>query len=163
MFNYKSFWWWVVVLFLIFLIWWLVSLVCHRAWAPSSDDNLNQTSTLKVTGQWETQKGNSDILRQLNLQVGQKVSNNFVLKGEARGTWFFEASFPWRLENESGKILGQGIATAQTDWMTENWVPFEATLQFEAQGATTGRLILKKDNPSGLPENEDNLEIAVSF
>ena len=147
MFNYKKIWWWLILALLIFLIWWLVSLISHRALAPSSEKNFNQTSTVAVIDQWKTQKDNADILRQINLQIGQKISQNFILKGEARGNWFFEGSFPWRLENESGEILGQGIAKAQSDWMTENWVSFEATLKFDVKGTKNGFLILQKRQP----------------
>lgn len=48
--------------------------------------------------------------------------------------------------------------------MTNNYVPFTAKLTFEApEGGGAGTLILRKDNPSGLPENDDEIEIPVTF
>jgi len=43
-------------------------------------------------------------------------------------------------------------------------VPFGATIKFEVDKnaySNKGSLILRKDNPSGLPENDDALEIPV--
>lgn len=97
-----------------------------------------------------------------------RVVSPLVIKGKARGFWFFEASFPIILADWDGRIIAQGIAQASGDWMTEDFVPFEATLEFvkpELIGdfSKRGFLILKKDNPSGLPEHDDALEITVWF
>lgn len=93
-----------------------------------------------------------------------------TITGEARGYWFFEASFPIYLTNWDGLIIAEGFATAEGEWMTEDFVPFTATLEFEnpyPAGAQdfmgNGALILQKDNPSGLPEHDDALEIPVRF
>jgi hypothetical protein len=46
--------------------------------------------------------------------------------------------------------------------MTENFVPFTATLTFSAQPAgSLGKLILKKDNPSGEPQNSYSIVVPV--
>lgn len=97
-------------------------------------------------------------------KVGESISSPLNISGLARGTWFFEASFPVFLIDWDGKIIAQGIATAKGDWMTTDFVPFEATLTFTIDKNTysnKGSLILKKDNPSGLPENDDALEFPV--
>ena len=92
------------------------------------------------------------------------VSSPLTITGEARGYWYFEASFPVVLVDWDGRIIAQGIATAKDEWMTEEFVPFEATLTFVADKnvySNRGALILQKDNPSGLPEYDDALEIPV--
>jgi hypothetical protein len=91
------------------------------------------------------------------------IKSPLEIKGEARGYWFFEASFPIKLTDENGKELGTVIAQAQSDWMTEDFVPFEAKLEFQKPETKKGFLILKKDNPSGLPENDDELRVPVRF
>jgi hypothetical protein len=98
------------------------------------------------------------------------IESPLALRGEARGTWYFEASFPIVLTDWDGKIVAEGHATAQADWMTEDFVPYEAALTFTNPHKTgdpdfmkRGTLILKKDNPSGLPEHDDALEIPVWF
>lgn len=94
----------------------------------------------------------------------EKISSPLTIKGQARGSWFFEASFPVFLVDWDGKIIAQGIASTKSDWMTTEFVPFEATLTFTADKnaySNKGSLILKKDNPSGLSQNDDALEIPV--
>ncbi|MCX6785772.1 MAG: Gmad2 immunoglobulin-like domain-containing protein [Candidatus Komeilibacteria bacterium] len=100
------------------------------------------------------------------IQVSYPVPNQIVaspltITGQARGMWFFEASFPIELTDANGQTVASGLAQATSDWMTENFVPFTATLKFTKPQTSTGVLILKKDNPSGLPEHDDSLQIPV--
>lgn len=92
----------------------------------------------------------------------QQISSPLIIKGKARGSWYFEASFPIKLIDSNGNEIATGIAQAQDDWMTDNFVPFEARLEFATQ-AKQGELILKKDNPSGLPEFNKQTSIPVTF
>ena len=85
---------------------------------------------------------------------GQKISSPLIVRGRARGFWFFEASFPLSVLHEDGRVLASGIATAMEEWMTTEFVPFEAELTFSEPVSGSGFLILNKDNPSGLPEFE---------
>lgn len=127
----------------------------------------------KMTRQGD-ELGKADLIRVNFPHPGEVVSSPLTITGEARGTWFFEASFPVYITNWDGLIIGQGIATAKggpdapdgAGWMTTDFVPFEATLTFAIDKnaySHKGTLILKKDNPSGLPEHDDALEIPVSF
>ena len=93
----------------------------------------------------------------------QVVSSPLVITGEARGTWFFEACFPVKILDGNGEEIAAHYATALSDWMTEDFVPFEATIEFEEPDTEIGFLVLKKDNPTGLPEFDDELVIAVRF
>ncbi|OGF28172.1 hypothetical protein A2303_01920 [Candidatus Falkowbacteria bacterium RIFOXYB2_FULL_47_14] len=93
----------------------------------------------------------------------ESVSSPLFIEGRARGYWFFEASFPVKLYDGNNDLLAAGIAEAESDWMTEDFVPFKAELDFEAPATETGVLVLEKDNPSGLPENADELRIPVNF
>lgn len=94
------------------------------------------------------------------------ISSPVTITGTARGNWFFEGSFPVSIVNWDGRIIGQGIAQAQGEWMTEDFVPFTATLSYTFASNTPynrGAIILKKDNPSGLPQNDASIEIPVTF
>ena len=94
------------------------------------------------------------------------ISSPLVISGEARGSWFFEGSFPVLLTDWDGKVVAQGVATTNADWMTTNFIPFTATLTFtkgKNLPSNKGTLILKKDNPSGLPQNDKAIEIPVTF
>lgn len=93
-----------------------------------------------------------------------KITSPLVVTGRARGNWFFEANFPVVLTNWDGLIIAEGIATADGDWMTTDFVPFTATLNFtKPDYGDNGFLILQKDNPSGLSEFDDALEIQIKF
>ena len=96
------------------------------------------------------------------------VRSPLKISGQARGSWFFEASFPVVLVDWDGKIIAQGQAKANPpdggDWMTENFVPFEASLEFtKPDYKNNGALIFKKDNPSGLPQNDQAYEMPIYF
>lgn len=94
---------------------------------------------------------------------GDTISSPLVIKGEARGNWYFEASFPIKLIDANGKQLAVTTAQAKGDWMTTEFVPFEANLTFTTPTTESGTLILEKDNPSGLPQNADERRIPVKF
>lgn len=91
------------------------------------------------------------------------VDSPLVVRGEARGPWYFEASFPAELVDADGIRLAQGVMQAGRDWMTPNFVPFSGTLTFKTPTTGTGTLILRNDNPSGLEENARELRIPVKF
>ncbi|MEY3784388.1 MAG: hypothetical protein RLZZ230_710 [Candidatus Parcubacteria bacterium] len=108
----------------------------------------------------------SNLIRLDYPQPLETLTSPITVTGEARGNWFFEASFPIVVTDWDGRIIGEGQATAQNDWMTEDFVPFVATIEYNLPAdayAKNGMLILKRDNPSGLPENDDALEIPVLF
>jgi hypothetical protein len=96
------------------------------------------------------------------------IRSPLTIRGEARGSWFFEGDFPVVLTNWDGLIIGEHYATAQDEWMTVEYVPFEGVLEFDAPAdigefSRRGSLILQRDNPSGLPENDDALEVTIFF
>lgn len=105
----------------------------------------------------------ADLIRVDAPVVNATVGSPLVVAGSARGTWYFEASFPVRLLDANGKELVIAPAQAQGEWMTENFVSFASTLTFETPTTKTGTLILKNDNPSGLPENDKEVRIPVQF
>ena len=105
----------------------------------------------------------TDLIRANNPRPNQVISSPITVSGEARGYWFFEASFPVRLYDANNVEIALGIAQAQEDWMTEDFVPFEVVLDFEKPATAEGTLVLERDNPSGLAENADALMIPVKF
>jgi hypothetical protein len=105
-----------------------------------------------------------DFIKVTSPLPSDAISSPLTIAGEARGTWFFEASFPIILTDWDGKIITQGHATAQSDWMKSDFVPFTATITYtKPTYRNNGFLILKKDNPSGLPQNDDAVEIPILF
>ncbi len=104
-----------------------------------------------------------DLIQVNTPRPNQEISSPMQVTGRARGPWYFEANFSVELVDETGKQLGIGVAQALEEWMTEEFVPFEAMLEFNQPLTNTGTLRLKKANPSGLKENEMVLEVPVTF
>lgn len=121
----------------------------------------------------------SDLIKVESPLPMSTITSTLTLKGEARGQWYFEGSFPITLTNWDGLIIAESYATfvhdpedPESTWMTTEFVPFEGTITFENPSfadveadhfSKRGFLIFRKDNPSGLPENDDALEIPVYF
>jgi hypothetical protein len=93
---------------------------------------------------------------------GAVTGKEFSVIGEARGTWFFEASFPVELIDKDGKTLAIAVAQAQGEWMTEEFVPFMATIKAPESYIGPATLILHKDNPSGLPEHDASVSFPIT-
>jgi hypothetical protein len=112
-------------------------------------------------------QGNSlakqDLIQVTLPNPGDKVSSPLTIRGQARGNWYFEASFGIIIKDSTGKELGVAVAQAQSDWTTTDFVPFTATLQFAKPTTKTGTLYFYKDNPSGLPQNADEMYFQVNF
>jgi hypothetical protein len=94
---------------------------------------------------------------------GSVIQSPLRVRGEARGMWYFEASFPVRLETLDGEVLAEAPATAGSDWMTEEFVPFDLLLAFPDTTATEGVLVLERDNPTGMTEFDRVLRLPVRF
>lgn len=104
-----------------------------------------------------------DLIRISVPRPNGTIKSPAVIEGEARGFWFFEASFPVKLYDDKNNLLATAIAEAQSDWMTENFVKFKAVLSYDVEKAGKGTLVLERDNPSGLPENADELRVPVKY
>jgi hypothetical protein len=106
----------------------------------------------------------SDLIVVITPVKDSTITSPLSIAGRARGSWFFEGSFPLVLTDWDGKIIAEGHATAQGEWMTNDFVKFVGTLEFTKPSyGKNGFLILKKDNPSGMPTNDNALEIPVVF
>lgn len=103
------------------------------------------------------------LIRVTSIKSNTIITSPLTLTGEALGTWFFEASFPVKLLDAMGNEMAVQPAHAQADWMTENFVPFSVTLEFKPPISATGTLVFQKDNPSGLPEHDDEFLIPIRF
>ncbi len=102
-----------------------------------------------------------------DIVIDQPMSNSKVISplqisGKAKGSWFFEASFPIKLLDATGNVIATGHAEATSDWMTADFVNFKSTLAFTTT-STTGSLEFSKDNPSGLPENDQTFFVPIKF
>lgn len=94
---------------------------------------------------------------------GAVTGKVFSVTGAARGTWFFEASFPIQVLDSNGKLLAQGVAQAQGEWMTTEFVPYKADIKIPDSYAGKATLVLKKDNPSGMPEKDASISLPITI
>ncbi len=114
------------------------------------------------------ENSNSDIV--VSIKSGQIITSPLQIDGKVRGFWFFEASFPIKLVDENNNILATGIAQASEDpatgevnWMTDDFVDFKAEIKFVSKNGGKGFLIFNRDNPSGLPENDEEFRLPVTI
>lgn len=107
--------------------------------------------------------GKENLIRVSNPVPNQEITSPFAASGEARGYWFFEASFPISILDGNGNEIVMGIAEAQGEWMTEDFVPFLSNIVFEKPETSNGTIVFHRDNPSGLPENDNSIEIPITF
>ncbi len=96
-------------------------------------------------------------------QPNEVIKNPLTVEGMARGFWFFEAVFPACLYEYGGEKLGCGLMRTESDWMTTEFAPFKGEIDFEPAKSENGTLVLEKNNPSGLKENAEQIEIPVRF
>ncbi len=94
---------------------------------------------------------------------GSIVKSPLTITGQAKGFWFFEASFPVKIVDANGNLLGQHYAQATEEWMTVEFVPFTSSLTFKNSPTDSGFLILQRDNPSGLPQYDQEIRYPVKF
>jgi hypothetical protein len=119
--------------------------------------------TFKVVRQSITYtKASADLIQIDTPQPGAVTGQRFEVRGRARGSWYFEASFPIDVLDANGTKLTTVVAQAQGEWMTTEFVPFIAPVNVGTySGAAT--LVLHKDNPSGLPENDASIAYPITI
>lgn len=109
----------------------------------------------------ETQPFTSENVNIDSPLPGATVGRSFAVTGAARGPWYFEASFPVQVRGPNDEILASTYAQAQGEWMTTEFVPFTSTVTISGSYTGPAELLLLKDNPSGLPENDDSISIPI--
>lgn len=94
----------------------------------------------------------------------QVVSSPIQVTGQAPGTWFFEGQIQAVLVDQNDNELGSISIQTKENWMTESAVNFSGQLPFTPPSTgSSGELIIRKENPSGLPENEREVRMTVRF
>lgn len=109
------------------------------------------------------QNANSQDIKITNPQPGATVEREFEVTGQAVGAWFFEASFTVEVVAPSGDRVAQTIVNAEGDWMQEGLVNFKSEIvQLPSAYEGEATLILRKNNPSGLPQNDASVSIPIT-
>lgn len=94
---------------------------------------------------------------------GTILKNPLIVLGEVPGSWSFEANFPVILKDSRGDVIAQAPAQLLGEWTTNELAPFSAVLPHASSVSGDGVLVLQRDNPSGLTENDDSIVIPVKY
>ncbi len=130
----------------------------RRCAVPDGRTYTEEISTAEAT----YENASADMIRVELPYPGAVVGKEFQVVGEARGNWYFEASFPIEVVGANGNIIAKSFATADGDWMTTEFVPFiSETIDLPSAYIGPATLIIRKDNPSGLPENDASISIPI--
>lgn len=160
--NTRTGWGVVITLFVIIVVLaWVLFATPAPVEAPSTSDlNVPPANTGQATTTPVLSPALHDRVVVTSPKSGATVGKTFVVAGSAPGNWFFEASFPVQVRDKNNNKIGQGVAQAQGDWMTTDLVTFTVIITVSNySGPAT--LVLLRDNPSGLPENDDALEVPI--
>lgn len=95
--------------------------------------------------------------------LGAKVSSPLTVSGSVPGFWTHEGQFTVRLLGPNGDVLASQSVAVDGDWMTEELLPFTASLAYDASVSGRGSVELVRANPSDLPENADSVFIPVDL
>jgi hypothetical protein len=105
----------------------------------------------------------NDAIRVDSPRPGDRVTSPLVVRGSARGSWYFEATFPVTLLDARGAVIARSYAQAQGEWMTSDFVPFTSTLTFATPTTADGTLVLDAANASGDPARAQSVRVPVKF
>jgi len=142
---------------------------------PVVEEENNEEEVVNLDEEWVNDHlpgiaAEADRIVLESIQPGDVIESPLVVSGEARGPWYFEADFPVYLNDWNGLTIATGIAVAEGEWMTEDFVPFTVTMTFtnpynvgDPDFMKKGTLILQRNNPSDLPENDAAIEVPVFF
>jgi hypothetical protein len=119
------------------------------------------TTTLPANASYSYANASEDMIFITSPKPGENVTSTIVIKGFARGTWYFEAVFPVVVENAGGMVIGEGQGKAEGDWTTNSFVPFTAEVDLKTPYTGVAQVVLKKDNPSGDPSRDASISFPV--
>lgn len=119
-------------------------------------------STLHFVDSSKPRQPLSQLIRIENISENDTINSPVVIKGRARGPWFFEGQFPVELKDSNHKTITKNIAKAKSKWMTSEWVDFEASLDFNmSQNSKKGYIVLRRSNASGKAELDRSYTLPV--
>lgn len=147
----KAFFTILIIAILAILAW--VFLRTEKAVAPVSEENT------EIPASFTYVNSSDDIIIVNSPAPADTVGSNFEISGQARGYWYFEGSFPYEILDSNNEQLVLHFATAQGEWMTTEFVPFSFTASIPADYIGPATVVLHRDNPSDMPEND----MSVSF
>jgi hypothetical protein len=93
-------------------------------------------------------------------QENQLLTSPQTVRGQIPGDWYFGEEYPIRLETAAGDTVTESFITGLEGWDSGAYIPFEVSLVFENPTATSGALIIGRDDTEN---TETKLIIPVLF
>jgi len=156
--------WFLVIILLIVIV--ILSWLLFMTPTPSSTGTVATSTTASTETSTQTTATTTTVRTVPTVTsptTGQIVSKTFTATGEAPGNWYSEAVFPIQVRDADNNVIGHGQAQAQGDWMTTAMVPFSASVTIDTSYIGAASLVLLKDNPSGLPQNDDSITVPITI
>jgi hypothetical protein len=130
--------------------------------ATTTPTTTTSTTTTPAAAKATYHNADANKIQVTTPKPGASVASTFTVSGKAVGGWYFEASFPYEIQDANGKKIAEGPVQAQGDWMTPEFVPFSLQVTVpNYHGKAT--LILHNDNPSGMDENAAFISIPITI
>lgn len=123
---------------------------------------VDDTKITTPTTLFKSQKG-VEVVVSSPLTNATDLSSPLTVSGKVPGNWSQEGEFKVLLKDSTGATNATATAKLSGDWMTDELRDFTATLSWEGGHSGTHHLILEKANPSGLPANDDSVDITLEF
>lgn len=98
----------------------------------------------------------------LSPQPNTLVNSPFVVKGSASGDWFSDNMLAIVLLDDKNKLITKAQASTEDDLTTNDLIEFKALLEFTTS-ATSGYLLINKNNSVGLLEKDEKIIIPIQF
>ncbi len=101
-------------------------------------------------------------IRIFSPHVNGTIESPLKLTGEAKG-WFVGQKLVVQLIDEKGTVLVNAEAKASADINEEEYIPFEAVIEFDAKNIKAGDLVFQKINPSNDPLKARTFSFPIFF
>lgn len=107
----------------------------------------------------------SELIEITSPEVWATLTSPAMLAWSLPGYRYFEATAPAQVIDSNDLMLWEWYVSAIGERMTESLVPFSWSVVFSMSGstATTWEVIIRRNNASGMSENDASIRIPVVF
>lgn len=128
---------------------------------PDPVRNTNEDNTFEGLSRYVSSKG--DVVLVLDPDSGDTIGCGVTVMGTVPSSWVFEDNFPISVEDPEGNDVMAGYAKSYGDSMSQDKVDFSGSIKCIGVNCYSGDvfLVIHKENPSGLTENDDSVRIPL--
>jgi len=152
----------LLAIVIIVMAWFLFATPASAPTVTTTATTTSQTASSSSTSPTQPAPLDQSVVVTSPLQ-NATVSHTFTVAGQAPNVWFNEAVFPIQVRDANDDVIGAAQGQAQGDWTVQGPVTFTSEVTVDASYEGPATLILLKDNPSGLPQNDDSVTIPITI